>query len=144
MANEFAYYVKENDELVSTLSEQQLQSPLSDLDKHRERYLYVSKPTYQEMKVEGFVVEMDDIFRFYSLLVGIYVPKSKLSAIDEFIRTRWTNPEFEFALVYDANEGLAEANIPLDYLSDFKTDSSIEDTIAFIEEFLSDLSQHLK
>lgn len=138
---EVAIYNKETDEVVAQGNEATLSEPLSMVKTQIENYLYVSKPHYADWKVEGFVLELDDIFRFYNLLVGIYIPKSKLPLVDEVLQSMWVNPDFKYALTYEANEGLAELNIPLNYVENFNEDATIGETIQFSEDILKRISE---
>lgn len=140
---ELSIYNKETDELVTPGDEKLLEQPLSTLKTQIEHYLYVAKPSYAEWKVEGFVLELDDIFRFYNLLVGIYIPKSKLPLVDEVLQSMWANPEFKYALTYEANEGLAELNVPLNYVKTFDEHATIGETITFSEELLRRISEKI-
>lgn len=142
MAIEQDLFTKENDEYIRSLSESDLAGPISFVKDQIENYIYVAKPTYDELKIEGFVVELDDIFRFYNLLVGIYVPKAKMKAIEEVLLSKWTNPEFKFAFTFDANEGVAELNLPLDYVEGFRDDFTVAETIDFVEELLTTIQKN--
>lgn len=138
---ELAIYTKETDEAVKLGDETFLAEPLTILKTQIENYLYVSKPHYADWKVEGYVLELDDIFRFYNLLVGLYIPKSKLAAVDEVLQSMWTNPDFKYALTYEANEGLAELNVPLNYVENFNERATIGETILFAENILKRISE---
>ncbi|MFC4354626.1 hypothetical protein ACFO0S_05965 [Chryseomicrobium palamuruense] len=138
---ELAIYSKETDEPVKLEDESFLAEPLSILKTQIENYLYVSKPHYADWKVEGYVLELDDIFRFYNLLVGLYIPKSKLAAVDEVLQSMWTNPDFNYALTYEANEGIAELNIPINYVKNFNEHATIGETILFSENILKRISE---
>lgn len=144
MSNEMNFYLKENDELVKPLHETDLVQPISELKKSIDTYLYIAKPGYDKFKVEGFVLELDDIFRFYNALIGLYIPKSKMPVVQEVIMSHWANPDFKFAFSYEANEGLAELNLPLDYMKNFQLNGSIGETIAFVEELLEEVSTKIK
>ncbi|WP_342525660.1 hypothetical protein MKY84_08975 [Chryseomicrobium sp. FSL W7-1435] len=137
MAIELDLYTKENDEWLRALTEEDLKQPIALVKTQIENYIYSAKPEYSTFKVEGFVIELDDIFRFYNLLVGIYVPKAKMKDIDEALKEKWENPEFNYALTFDANEGVAELNLPLDYVEGFSTEFTVQQTIEFIEQLLS-------
>lgn len=138
---ELSIYSKETDELVTASDEKILEQPLTTLKTQIENYLYVAKPHYSEWKVEGFVLELDDIFRFYNLLVGIYIPKSKLPMVDEVLKSMWTNPDFKYALTYEANEGLAELNVPLNYVDKFDEHATIGEAIDFAEKLIKRIAE---
>ncbi len=136
MTTHFEVYSKETDELLHSFTQQDLSKAMSYFNDHLDHYLYVSKPEYQDFRIEGFVLETDDIFRFYNVLIGIYIPKSKMEVVKNEIDSIWNNPDFRYAFTYDANEGVAELNLPLNYLQGFDPTSSIETTIAFVESIL--------
>ena len=136
MTTHFEVYSKETDELLHSFTQQDLEQPMTYFNDHLDHYLYVSKAEYQDYRIEGFVLETDDIFRFYNALIGIYIPKSKMETVKTELASIWNNPDFQYAFTYDANEGVAELNLPLNYLQGFDANSSIETTIEFVESIL--------
>lgn len=132
-------YNKETEELISKDSMDFLKTPLSHFKEKKNEYAYLQSEGFEAMKVDGLVLEFDEVFEVYTAMFGLAVQKKFAVKIQGYLNEHFQSEKMNYSLMFSGNEGLWEINLPLDYIDQFNDSFSIEETFQFLNTFISSL-----
>lgn len=135
---------KETEETIAVESPDFLNTPIAYFKTHLNEFLYVESSTFEEIKVDAFSIEVDDVFRTYMALFGLRVQKKHSTAIKNYLEEHLhTDSIKNYSALFSADEGLWEINLPLDFIEGFQEEMTIEQAIELSYGFIQHLLQQL-
>ena len=72
-------YDKETEELISKDSMEFLDTPLSHFKEKKNEYVYLQSENLEAMKVDGLVIEFDEVFEVYTAMFGLFYSEKVFS-----------------------------------------------------------------
>lgn len=125
-------YNKETDELISKESIAFLQSPISYFKDNIQEYTFLETKVLDIVSVDAIAVEYDEVFEVYTAMFGLYIQKKYSAEIRAFLDELYNSEKMQYSMMFAANEGLWEINLPINYLNGFNDSSSIEEMYQFL------------
>lgn len=136
-----AYIERVNKETEEMIAEETpsnfLDKPLSFLKENIEEFAYTESPLFEMIGVEGVTLELDDVFRYYNVLLGLKVQKKWHDVIKTYLSEKISGGKFE--LSFNGNDGLWDVNFALDGVQGFHEGMSIGEAYKLIYTFLFNL-----
>ena len=65
-------------------------------------------------------------------MFGLYIQKKYSAEIRAFLDEHYNSEKMQYSMMFAANEGLWEINLPINYLNGFNDSSSIEEMYQFL------------
>ena len=137
-------YNKETDELISKESTAFLQKPLSYYKDNIQEYTFLESPVLDVVSLDAIAVEYDEVFEVYTAMFGLFIQKKYTPEIRAFLDEHYNSEKMQYSMMFAANEGLWEINLPINYLKGFNDSSSIEETYQFLYTFIFKLVSTIK
>ena len=137
-------YDKETEELVSKDSMEFLNTPLSHFKEKKNEYVYLQSENLEAMKVDGLVIEYDEVFEVYTAMFGLFIQKKFSAKIEAYLNEHYNKEKMNYSMMFSGDEGLWEINLPLDYTLQFSENFTIEETYQFLQSFISSLSKAIE
>lgn len=137
-------YNKETDELISKESIAFLQSPISYFKENIQEYTYLETPIFDVVSVDAIAVEYDEVFEVYTAMFGLFIQKKYTAEIRAFLDEHYNSEKMQYSMMFAANEGLWEINLPINYLNGFNDSSSIEELYQFLYSLIFKLVAIIK
>ncbi|SES08374.1 hypothetical protein [Psychrobacillus sp. OK032] len=132
-------YDKETEELVSKDSSEFLNTPLSHFKEKKNEYVYLESDDLEAIKVDGLVLEYDEVFDVYTAMFGLAIQKKFASKIEAYLKEHYNDEKMNYSLMFSGDEGLWEINLPLDYIHQFSENFTIGEAYQFLQTFISSL-----
>lgn len=132
-------YDKETEELISKDEVGFLSTPLSHFKEKKNEYVYLQSETFESIKVDGLVLEYDEVFEVYTAMFGFSVQKKWKGQIEAFLNQHYNDEKMNYSLMFAGDEGLWEVNLPLNYIDQFNENFTIEETFQFLITFIGSL-----
>ncbi|GGA26451.1 branched-chain amino acid aminotransferase [Psychrobacillus lasiicapitis] len=137
-------YDKETEELVSKDSMEFLATPLSHFKEKKNEYAYLQTENLNALKVDGLVLEYDEVFEVYTAMFGLAVQKKLASKIATYLDKHYNKEKMNYSMMFSGDEGLWEINLPLNYINQFSENFTIEEAYQFIQSFITSLVEALE
>ncbi|TQR09062.1 branched-chain amino acid aminotransferase [Psychrobacillus soli] len=137
-------YDKETEELVSKDSLEFLNTPLSHFKEKKNEYVYLQAENLEALKVDGLVIEYDEVFEVYTAMFGLSIQKKFAPKIEAFLSARYNKEKMNYSLIFSGDEGLWEINLPLDYIDQFSENFTIEEAYHFLQSFITSLVEAIE
>ncbi|MDI2589065.1 branched-chain amino acid aminotransferase [Psychrobacillus sp. NEAU-3TGS] len=137
-------YDKETEELVSKDSMEFLSTPLSHFKEKKNEYAYLQSENLNALKVDGLVLEYDEVFEVYTAMFGLAVQKKLASKIGTYLDEHYNKEKMNYSMMFSGDEGLWEINLPLNYIDQFSENFTIEEAYQFLQSFISSLVEALE
>ena len=136
---------KETDEsLNADMDASFLQTKINYLAEKLEEYLYIETDAFSIIGVESLSLEVDSVFRTYEGIFGLKVPKKTEGAIRSFFEKTLEGDDITYNLMFNAQDGLWDVNLPIQAIPGFSAEMSIGDAIKLIYLFLFQLGEELE
>ncbi|TQR19692.1 branched-chain amino acid aminotransferase [Psychrobacillus vulpis] len=135
-------YDKETEELISKDSIEFLKTPLAYFKEKKNEYVYLQSESFDAIKVDGLVLEYDEVFEVYTAMFGLSLQKKFGSNIKTFINDHFHSEKMNYSMMFSGDEGLWEINLPLNYIDQFKEEFTIEESYEFLHTFISSLVEN--
>ncbi|WP_277585358.1 branched-chain amino acid aminotransferase [Psychrobacillus antarcticus] len=137
-------YNKETDELITKESIEFLQSPVSYLKDNIQEYTFLETPVLDIVSVDAIAVEYDEVFEVYTAMFGLFIQKKYTAEIRAFLDAHYDAEKMQYSMMFAANEGLWEINLPINYLKGFDDSFSIEEMYQFLYSLIFQLIASIK
>ncbi|HEY4579058.1 MAG TPA: hypothetical protein VIG63_04290 [Savagea sp.] len=129
---------KETDEVIETLSKEALDTPMNQLEKWMDSFIYLESPHFDQLQMDCLTLEKDDVFLTYTALFGLHLPKDQQEFLKYYIETH-TNPTLaKHAILYSDKDRMFDVNFTLDALEGFNAQLTIQETIDLLSAFMAD------
>lgn len=136
---------KETDEsLNADMDASFLQTKINYLAEKLEEYLYIETDAFSIIGVESLSLEVDSVFRTYEGIFGLKAPKKTEGAIRSFFEKTLEGDDITYNLMFNAQDGLWDVNLPIQAIPGFSAEMSIGDAIKLIYLFLFQLGEELE
>jgi len=136
---------KETDEsLNADMNAPFLQTKINYLAEKLEEYLYIETDAFSIIGVESLSLEVDSVFRTYEGIFGLKAPKKTEGAIRSFFEKTLEGDDITYNLMFNAQDGLWDVNLPIEAIPGFSAEMSIGDAIKLIYLFLFQLGEELE
>ena len=136
---------KETDEsLNADMDASFLQTKINYLAEKLEEYLYIETDVFSIIGVESLSLEVDSVFRTYEGIFGLKAPKKTEGAIRSFFEKTLEGDDITYNLMFNAQDGLWDVNLPIEAIPGFSAEMSIGDAIKLIYLFLFQLGEELE
>jgi len=136
---------KETDEsLNADMDASFLQTKINYLAEKLEEYLYIETDAFSIIGVESLSLEVDSVFRTYEGIFGLKAPKKTEGAIRSFFEKTLEGDDITYNLMFNAQDGLWDVNLPIEAIPGFSAEMSIGDAIKLIYLFLFQLGEELE
>lgn len=132
-------YDKETEELVSKDSMEFLNTPLSHLKEKKNEYVYLQSENMDTLKVDGLVLEYDEVFEVYTAMFGLSFQKKFAPKIEAYLNEHYNSEKMNYSMMFSGDEGLWEINLPLDYIDQFSESFTMEEAYEFLQSFITSL-----
>lgn len=131
---------KLTEETIQQESSEFLNTPIHYFKKHFKEFLYIESPVFDDIKVDALSIELDDVFRTYMALFGLKVKKKYAETIKNYLEEHLhTDSVKNYSILFSADEGLWEINLPMDYIQGFQEEMSIGQAIGLTYDFIRNL-----
>ncbi|MFJ8066984.1 hypothetical protein ACIQYS_20630 [Psychrobacillus sp. NPDC096426] len=137
-------YDKETEELIAKDSMEFLNTPLSHFKEKKNEYVFLQSENLNALKVDGLVLEYDEVFEVYTAMFGLAVQKKFASKIETYLNEHYNKEKMNYSMMFSGDEGLWEINLPLDYIHQFSEIFTIEDAFQFLLAFIATLVQAIE
>ncbi|WP_144513124.1 branched-chain amino acid aminotransferase [Bacillus sp. FJAT-22090] len=132
-------YDKETEELIAKDEVGFLSTPLSFFKEKQNEYAYLQSEAFESIKVDGLVLEYDEVFEVYTAMFGFSVQKKWKGKIEAFLNEHYNKEKMNYSLMFSGDEGLWEVNLPLNYIDQFNESFSIDEAYQFLITFIQAL-----
>lgn len=132
-------YDKETEELISKDSAEFLNTQLTHFKEKKNEYVYVKTDSLDEIKVDGLVLEYDEVFEVYTAMFGLAIQKKFGPTIKTYLNEHYNDEKMNYSLMFSGDEGLWEVNLPLDYIDQFNENFTIQEAYEFLYTFITSL-----
>lgn len=131
---------KETEEVLAKETEAFLNTPIHYFKKQLNEFLYIESPVFDEIKVDAFSIEVDDVFRTYMVLFGFNIQKKYAGTIKKYLEENLhTDSTKNYSALFAGNEGLWEINVPIDFIDGFHEEMTIEEVLSLTYNFINGL-----
>ena len=142
--NNFEYTViercdKETEELIASEKLNFLTEPLLYLKKNQNEFLYVESPSFESIRVDAIVLELDDVFGTYTAMFGLKLQKKFGIAIKAYLDEQLKGEGAKHSVMFSDKDGLWEVNFALNYAEGFNEELSLEEAYQFTYRFIEKL-----
>lgn len=134
--------LKETEEMIKEESDSFIKEPVSYFYKNAGEFLYVESDAFEMISVDGMALEMDDVFRTFTVLFGLKVQKKWGAFLKDYLDENVGMKTY--SAMFSDKDGLWDVNIPLDQLDGFQKDMAIEDAIDLAYRFLFKLLEGIE
>lgn len=137
-------YNKETDELISKESPAFIESPISYFKENIQEYTFLETKVFDLISVDAIAVEYDEVFEVYTAMFGLFVQKKYVAEIRAFLDEHYNSEHMQYSMMFAANEGVWEINLPINYLKGFNDSSSISEMYQFLYSLIFELVATIK
>ena len=127
---------KESENPIAVETATFLEQPLDYLKKNINEFVYMESQWFELIGVDAICLEVDDLFGKYEALLGLKLQKKFNNAIRAYLQATLKGEGAKFALLFNAEDGLWNVNVPLNDIEGFREDLSIRETYQLIYHFL--------
>ncbi|MFC3885995.1 branched-chain amino acid aminotransferase [Bacillus songklensis] len=113
-----------------------LTQPIQFLKQHKNEFIYLESHSFEMVKADAVSVELDDIFGFYNVMLGLKLQKKLETTLKTYLSNNLHGDELKFGLMFNQGDGLWDLNFALNYVEGFKEDMSIGEAYSLIYRFL--------
>ncbi|HWO95461.1 MAG TPA: branched-chain amino acid aminotransferase [Bacillus sp. (in: firmicutes)] len=136
---------KETDELIAEEAPASfLKESIQFLKQHKSEFIYLESESFDLIRVDAISLELDDMFGFYNVMLGLKLQKKYEQALKTYLSTHLDGPELRFGAMFNQGDGLWDLNFALNYVEGFKEEMSIGEAYQLIYEFLSQLVEEVQ
>ncbi|WP_262177643.1 branched-chain amino acid aminotransferase [Saccharococcus sp. Marseille-Q5394] len=134
--------LKETEDVLKEEQDSFMQEPVSYFSKNAEEFLYVESDAFETIGIDGIAIEMDDVFRTFTVLFGLKVQKKWGAFLKDYLDENLGLKTY--SAMFSDKDGLWDVNIPLDQLDGFQKDMAIKDAIDLAYQFLFKLLEGIE
>lgn len=134
---------KESDQLVAIEDRSLLEQPVEFLKKHQKEYIYLESDWFDNIGVDAISLELDDVFKTYSVMLGLKLRKKAETALKAKLNHALSGEMPKFSILYNRDDELWDVNFPLNNLRGFRENMSIGEAYQMIYGFLFNLVEDL-
>ncbi|WP_260471868.1 branched-chain amino acid aminotransferase [Bacillus sp. HMF5848] len=128
---------KETENMLAIETPEFLQQPITYLKEHMSEFVYVESKWLDIIGVDAFSFELDDVFRTYSVLLGLRVPKKLESELKKQLTHNLHGSGISvFSLMYSQEDGLWELNFTFNNVDGFSENLTLEQAFSLIYQFI--------
>lgn len=127
---------KATEETLSNESFAFLKQPIDYLQKQKNEFLFLESDWLELIGVDAILLEMNDVFGTYTVMVGLKLQKKLGQSLKENLRKELNGDEGRFELIFNQNDSLWDLNFALNYVNGFEEDMSLEKAFRLIYQFL--------
>ena len=132
-------FVKETEELISKESNAFLKTPITHFKEKMNEFMYLETPHFETLSVDAIAFGYNEVFEVYTAMFGLSLQKKYGEAVKAYLNEHFDGKAMNYSVMFSAGDGLWEVNLPLNYIDDFDTNYTIEETYQFLYRFLFSL-----
>ncbi|MRX70752.1 branched-chain amino acid aminotransferase [Bacillus lacus] len=130
---------KETEELQEEANSTLLDASIHEIALHKQDFYYLESDWFQLLGVNGFSLEVDDVFGHYSALLGLQLPKKAGSYLKEFLTGSLGEDQLAYSAMFNDREGLWEINLQYNVMDGFQSEQSIGELVKMLYLLLFNL-----
>lgn len=127
---------KATEETLSKESFAFLEQPIDYLKIRKNEFLFVESNWMELVGADGIVLELNDVFGTYNVMLGFNVQKKFGQSLRDNLRKELSGDKARFELVFNQSDGLWDLNFALNYVNGFEEDMSLDEAFRLIYQFL--------
>jgi len=135
---------KETEEVLGKETASFLEQPITYFKNHLNEFMYLESPAFEQINVDAVSFEVDDVFRTYSMLLGLKLQKKYQSNIKEFLTANLHGDDANVSLMFNGDDGLWDLNLSIDHVEGFREDLTISEAYQLVYQLISTLVGTLK
>ncbi len=135
---------KETEDVISKETPSFLSTPLKHVKNHQNEFIYLESPAFEQIKVDAISIELDDVFKTYTALLGLSIQKKHTATIKKFLDAQLIGENKYYSASFSGDEGIWDLNIPLDYIEGFSEEMSIADALSLTYQLIQTLLNEIK
>ncbi|MGE7625108.1 branched-chain amino acid aminotransferase [Viridibacillus sp. NPDC096237] len=135
---------KETEELIATETPAFLGKSISYLKEQANEFVYVESRNFELIRIDAVALEFDDVFETYTALFGLKLQKKFGETIKSYLNTQLNVENAKYSVMFSAEDGLWDVNVPLDYIEGFNEAQSFEDIYNMIYRFFFRLVEEIE
>ncbi|MGD6943390.1 branched-chain amino acid aminotransferase [Cytobacillus gottheilii] len=126
---------KETEEFLGEETNSFLQEKISYLRSNQQEFLYMESKWFENIGIEGIILEENDVFHTYDIIFGLKKQKKYGDHLRKILSEKFP-PEAKYSILFNGNDGLWDINLPISYLNGFSEDMTIEEVLSHSYQFL--------
>ncbi|MHA6260191.1 branched-chain amino acid aminotransferase [Sporosarcina sp. CAU 1771] len=135
---------KETEELLHTETSDFLKQAISHLTQHRNEFVYVESTTLELIRVDAIALELDDVFKTYTALLGLRLQKKYGPEIKAYLDANLQGEGVKYSVMFSDADGLWDINFALDYVEGFNDTLSFDEAYQIIYTFIFNLIRDIE
>lgn len=116
-----------------------LHTPVSYLKQQMDEFVFVHSSAFEEIRIDGLALEVDDVFQTYTALFGLALQKKMRNSIQSFLDANLHGEGIQYSILFSGEDGVWDVNLTLDGMEDFNESRSLDETVQLVVQFVSDL-----
>ncbi|XXM72574.1 branched-chain amino acid aminotransferase [Lysinibacillus sphaericus] len=133
---------KETDELIRQESSSFLEEPLKYLKTNENEYIFLEADVFEEIRIDGLSLELDDLFGHYDAMFGLKLQKKYREEIVSFFQSLQGKKGFN--LLFNGEDGLWDVNLSLNDLPAYHDDMTVKEAVEELYSHLSGLLEKVQ
>lgn len=130
---------KDSEDVIAQEQASFLNTPVTYLKQHMTEFIYIESNAFEPIKTDSLSLEIDDVFKTYMVLFGLKVQKKHASVIKTYLEENLHGENIYSSMMFSGEDGLWDMNLPLDNMTGFHEDMTVQEALALINGFLSEL-----
>lgn len=135
---------KETEEVLGKETASFLEQNITYFKNHLNEFMYLESPAFEQIGVDAVSFEVDDVFRTYSILLGLKLQKKYQPSIKEFLNANLRGEDAKVSLMFNGDDGLWDLNLSLDHVEGFHEDMTIGEAYQVVYQLISELVGSVK
>lgn len=135
---------KETEDVISKETPTFLSTSLKHVKIHQNEFIYLESPAFEDIRVDAISIELDDVFKTYTALLGLSIQKKHTAAIKKFLDEYLIGENKYYSASFSGDEGIWDLNIPLDYVKGFSEEMTIADALSLTYQLIQTLLTEIK
>ncbi len=134
---------KETEDVISKEETSFLSTSLNHVKQFPNEFLYIESPAFEQIKVDAISLELDDVFKTYTALLGFKMQKKHTAAIKNYLNENLKGENKYFSASFSGDEGIWDLNIPLDYIEGFTEEMTIGEALSLTYQLIETLVKEI-
>jgi hypothetical protein len=109
---------------------------IEHLKTHMNEFLYVESKSFDLVSVDAVSLEVDDVFKTYTAMIGLKMKKKYESAIKEYLDANLSGEAGKYSVAFSGKDGLFDMNFALNYATGFNEEMTLLEAYDLIYSFI--------
>ncbi|WP_318503697.1 branched-chain amino acid aminotransferase [Bacillus sp. T3] len=135
---------KETEEVLGKETASFLEQHITYFKNHLNEFMYLESPAFEQKNVDAVSFEVDDVFRTYTVLLGLKLQKKYQPTIKEFLNANLRGEDAQVSLMFNGDDGLWDLNLSLDHVEGFREEMTIGEAYQLVYDLIAKLVGSIK